>query len=183
MSGYESQNVRRTRFAANWVVGAEGASWSQRRRLMAVLRRAHRVLGVDHKDMGVGSLGFGGGVRSVLPASASPASVIGGLAAIAALGLPAPAHAQYAAGNGTATGAQSIAIGTTATTATASGPNSVAIGNAASATGASSVAEGHNAGASGSNSVSIGFQAAATQINAVYIGARSVAGTGALASG
>src|SRR3954468_23761334 len=90
MAGYEAQEVRRTRFAANWVVGAEGASWSQRRRLMAVLRRAHRVLGIDHKDMGVGSLGFGGGARSVLLASASPASVIGGLAAIAALGLPAP---------------------------------------------------------------------------------------------
>src|SRR3954469_16423726 len=106
MSGYESQNNHRTRFAANWVVGAEGASWSQRRRLMAVLRRAHRVLGVDHKDMGVGSLGFGGGVRSVLLASASPASVIGGVVgALFAVGLVTPqaAFGQTAIGNGVLT--------------------------------------------------------------------------------
>ena len=174
---------RHSNFGGNWINGPHGAGWTQRRRLMAVLRRAHRVLGVDRKELGVGSLGFGGGARSALLSSASPAGMIGGLAAIVALGLPSAAQAQTAVGNGTASGAQSIAIGTTATTATASGPRSIAIGNQPTAAGVDSIAQGTLASAGAQNAVAIGFQAAATQINTVYLGSRTAAGTGALAPG
>ncbi|HKU93992.1 MAG TPA: hypothetical protein VJR58_01895, partial [Vineibacter sp.] len=44
-------------FAGNWVAGAEHGSRSLRRRLMAVLRRAHRVLGMKRDQLGLGTLG------------------------------------------------------------------------------------------------------------------------------
>ncbi len=44
-----SNGDRHTGFARNWIGGASEGSWTQRRRLMAVLRRAHRVLGVNRE--------------------------------------------------------------------------------------------------------------------------------------
>src|SRR3954468_23312178 len=99
MSGYESQNVRRTRFAANWVVGADGASWTQRRRLMAVLRRAHRVLGLKRDQLGLGGLGTTSPSSAAVPASGFKVELTGktglfagvALAALGAVAAPQPA--------------------------------------------------------------------------------------------
>ena len=132
MSGYESQNNHRTDFAANWVVGAQGASWSQRRRLMAVLRRTHRVLGLKRDKLGLGGLGTTS--PSSLAESSASASDFAiertgktglltgvALAALTVVTVPQPALAQTALGNGTVTnaanctnpvaGGQSVAIG------------------------------------------------------------------------
>ena len=91
MLGFDSasQRERGARFAGNWIFGA-GSSSSQRRRLMSVLRMAHRVLGFDRKNLGIGSLGFGGRARPALLSSTSSAGVIGGLAVIAALSSATP---------------------------------------------------------------------------------------------
>jgi len=159
-----SQKVGHTGFVGSWIPGADGGSRSQRRRLMAVLRMAHRVLGIDRKDLGVGSLGFGGGTRSVLLASASSRGIIGGLVAVAALGAAAPAHAQYSAGGGNATGTRAISIG-----------------SGSAAAGLDSVAEGTNSNATAQNAVAIGFGTDATAINAVALGSATVATAGARA--
>ncbi|HYC94321.1 MAG TPA: YadA-like family protein [Sphingomicrobium sp.] len=169
-----------TGFTGNWFAGAGEGSWSQRRRLMALLRRAHRVLGVNRKDLGVGSLGLGG-PRSALLASASPASMIGGLAVLAAIGLvPGPASAQYAAGGGTATGGGSVAIGASSS---ANGLRGVAIGSGATQSGIDSIAHGTSANAGSQNAIAIGFQSVASALNSINIGARTVPNTGALATG
>ncbi|MFC0207892.1 hypothetical protein ACFFJ2_05700, partial [Chelativorans intermedius] len=62
-------------FTRNWVCGA-GLHRSLRRRLMAVLRQAHRALGMGRKRLGLGALGVGGAVSVALVAlmmEASPA--------------------------------------------------------------------------------------------------------------
>ncbi|WP_032907968.1 hypothetical protein, partial [Mesorhizobium sp. LNHC252B00] len=56
--------ARAVNFAGHWIAGAGHGSRSTRRRLMAVLRMAHRVLGLGRKNMGLGTLGVGGSVRS-----------------------------------------------------------------------------------------------------------------------
>ncbi|RJF90250.1 hypothetical protein [Sphingomonas cavernae] len=48
-------------FAGNWLLGA-AAGKSARRRLMAILRMSSLVLGMKRRRLGIGSLGFGGGV-------------------------------------------------------------------------------------------------------------------------
>ncbi|RUY38130.1 hypothetical protein EN981_24000 [Mesorhizobium sp. M7A.F.Ca.CA.001.13.2.1] len=82
---------RTAHFAGQWIAGADHGSRSVRRRLMAVLRMAHRALGMGCKRLGLGTLGVGGSVRSALASSVSLASIVGGLAAIAALSLATPA--------------------------------------------------------------------------------------------
>ena len=54
-----SNGRRNAELAQNWTPGANGMGWSQRRRLMAVLRRAHRVLGMKRDTLGLGALGGG----------------------------------------------------------------------------------------------------------------------------
>ncbi|WP_352803218.1 hypothetical protein [Mesorhizobium sp. M0292] len=153
-------------FVGNWIAGAAD-SRSVRRRLMAVLRMAHRVLGFGRKNMGLGTLGSGTSVRSALACGVSPASMLGGLAAIAALGLATPAQAQYQAGGGSATGGNAVAIGNGAAT---NGNNSVALGSSNSATGDGTIAIGYAMGVNGLNSIGIGVFAGATGVNALAVG-------------
>ena len=82
-------------FTSNWLRGE--VSRAGRRRLMAVLRLAHGVLGLNRSRLGLG--GLGAGRIAVLLAAA-------GVAMAPASG----ALAQYVAGNGIATAAGSIAI-------------------------------------------------------------------------
>ena len=110
---------RSSQFASNWLVGCGPVTRATRRRLLAVLRLAHSVLGMDRKRLGLGGLGAGG-VAALLAS-------IGVLAA-------GSASAQYAAGGGTATG-PSVAIGSGAGSGTiANGASgAVAIGGGATA--------------------------------------------------
>lgn len=95
MNSLDSVSNRRhcTSFAGTWLSGAQTIGWTQRRRLMAALRMAHRVLGVNRNKLGLGALGFGGRARTTLLSSASPAGFLGGFGAILALGVAAPAQA------------------------------------------------------------------------------------------
>ncbi|MER9258134.1 YadA-like family protein [Mesorhizobium sp. M0619] len=158
-------------FVGNWIAGAAD-SRSVRRRLMAVLRMAHRVLGFGRKNMGLGTLGSGTSVRSALACGVSPASMLGGLAALAALGLATPAQAQYQAGGGSATGGNAVAIGNGAAT---NGNNSVALGSSNSATGDGTIAIGYAMGVNGLNSIGIGVFAGATGVNALAVGGNAKA--------
>ncbi|WNJ93558.1 YadA-like family protein [Bosea sp. 685] len=156
-------------FTGNWVSGG-GESRSLRRRLMAVLRMAHRVLGVSRKGLGLGSLGVGG-------ALAVPLVALGGI------GWVSPAQAQavscaaspYNAYNGTAS-----CMGLSAT---ASGTGATALGSLAAADVLGGLAVGYNAHSAAQNGIALGFQANAAAINSIYLGARTAAGTGALAAG
>ncbi|MDB5604247.1 MAG: hypothetical protein JWP25_1147 [Bradyrhizobium sp.] len=56
--------LRQSSFAHNWVSHDDG-SRSIRRRLMAVLRMAHRTLGISRKRLGLGTLSIGAGMGSV----------------------------------------------------------------------------------------------------------------------
>ncbi|TIV25778.1 MAG: hypothetical protein E5V90_25835, partial [Mesorhizobium sp.] len=78
-----------SRFAGNWVSGAID-SRALRRRLMAALRSAYRVLGMRRRrGMGLGTLGVGGALAVAL-------------GAIGVVAFPQSASADYAAGGGTA---------------------------------------------------------------------------------
>ena len=62
MTGYVKGRARielSSGFVGNWIAGAAD-SRSVRRRLMAVLRNACRVLGMRRKGLGLGALGSGG---------------------------------------------------------------------------------------------------------------------------
>ena len=94
---------------------------SARRRIFSVLRQATRVMGPGQKSR-IGRLGGGAAIGAIVASFA------------------APAMAQYSAGGGSATGANSVAIGTGATAThiggiatgtgnTATGDNAVAVGN------------------------------------------------------
>ncbi|WP_085032502.1 YadA-like family protein [Ensifer aridi] len=159
-----------TCFARNWILGADRSGRSIRRRLMAVLRMAHLALGVKRNRMGLGALGFG--KASCAPrSSGTPAGKKGLCAGVALLALSAlhavPAHAQYAAGGGTASGANSVAIGNGVQ---ANSANSVALGTSNSATGDASIAIGYAMGVNGLNAIGIGVFANATGVNALAIG-------------
>ncbi|HMT44000.1 MAG TPA: hypothetical protein PKA59_05570, partial [Chakrabartia sp.] len=118
---------REYRSSLSHFVGGNGQSderlgWAARRRIMSVLRQATRISG---------------------PGKAAKVGRLGGGAAVAALvaGFVSPAMAQYAAGGGTATGANSVAIGTGAS---ATGINGVATGTSNVATGDAATAVGSN---------------------------------------
>ena len=118
---------RRDSFVANWVGGAQ-LSGTQRRRLMAALRIAHRVLGIKRDKLGLGTLGgAGSGTRALgtgleamdvdahggfgpfggrLAAWASPVAL-----AIGLMTIPPAAHAQTSLGGATTTSNGGIAIG------------------------------------------------------------------------
>ncbi|RUY98153.1 hypothetical protein EN958_30895, partial [Mesorhizobium sp. M7A.F.Ca.CA.002.15.1.1] len=51
---------RAAHFAGHWIANGDPRSRSVRRRLMAVLRMAHSVLGMGRKRLGLGTLGVGG---------------------------------------------------------------------------------------------------------------------------
>ncbi|OWK24218.1 hypothetical protein AJ87_23535 [Rhizobium yanglingense] len=111
----EGHTQRMFRFGfANDRMAGESGDRSRRRRLMAVLRMAHRVLGFRRKGLGLGTLGAGGGLAAI------------------AIGLATPAHAQYAAGGGTASAANAVAVGNGTQ---ANGAASLALGTSNSATG------------------------------------------------
>jgi hypothetical protein len=150
-------------FARERMGGKNGRGWS---RLMAILRRAHQVLGVKRRGLGLGILGVDGGQR--------PISAIGGLVAIMALGLSAPAQAQYAAGGAISSATNAIAIGNRAQ---ANGLSSVALGDSSSAAGNISIAIGISMGVNGLNAIGVGVSANATGVNALAMGgnARSLA--------
>ncbi|MDX8499363.1 YadA-like family protein [Mesorhizobium sp. VK4C] len=162
------------RFAGNWVSGAAD-SRSLRRRLMAALRNAHRVLGVKRNRLGLGMLGGGASLACLVSA---------------ALVFTTPAHAQYAAGGGSATVSNSIAIGNSAsatnvwsialgTQTVSSAQYSVAIGLNASATGTGgAMALGMGTVSSGVNTVALGVDASATGAGASALGTFSVASGG-----
>jgi len=154
-------------FAGNWIAGGDIGSRSVRRRLMAVLRMAHRVLGMRRKGHGLGMLGNGGTLAAAV-------------VAIGLTGIASPALAQYAAGGGTATGSGSVAVGPSATTP---GLRGIAIGSGATQASIDSIAQGTSANAGNQNAIAIGFQSIASQINSIYLGARTAAGTGATAEG
>ena len=168
-------------FAHSWV-GDGSDNRSLRRRLMGVLRRAHRVLGVKRDALGLGSLAFGGKVASTcIGAPGTACATTGGLiaseakhllAGIALLALSvsfaAPAHAQYAAGGGSATGADSIAIGISST---ASAVRGTAVGARAIASGASgSTAIGVDARAIFTNAVAFGYAATSSGLSSTALG-------------
>ncbi|WP_315766205.1 hypothetical protein [Bradyrhizobium sp. SZCCHNS2005] len=73
-------------FVANWVDHAAGDCRSLRRRLIAVLRRAHRVLGIRRKGLGMGLLGL-------------HAPRIAGLSLVAGLSFAAPVSAKVFVNN------------------------------------------------------------------------------------
>lgn len=163
--------------AGNWINGENEGGRSLRRRLMAVLRMAHRVLGVRRDRLGCGILGFGGSLACVA------------LAAVATFVIAGPAHAQYAAGGGSATAGGSIAIGTTSS---ASNLNAIAIGTQSVSSAQYTVAIGQNASASGAGgAVALGAGAISNNINSVALGVNanatgagaSALGTASLASG
>src|SRR5271170_3889826 len=87
-------------FAANWLAGNGIATRATRRRVLAILRMAHRALGMDRKRLGLGSLGAAGVAALLI-----------------SIGVGGVAQAQYAAGGGTGTqnGQVSIGGGTAAT--------------------------------------------------------------------
>ncbi|MEI4482924.1 YadA-like family protein [Phyllobacterium sp. CCNWLW183] len=145
----------------NWVRSGDR---SHRRRLMAILRLAHRVLGVQRKGLGLGTLGVGGNLHST--------TALGALTMSIALGFSGAAHAQYQAGGGSATGGNAVAIGNTAT---ANGNNSVALGTANSATGDATIAIGYSMTVNGLNSIGIGVFAGANGVNALAIGGNAQA--------
>ena len=156
------------RFAHNWIKGAQGNSL--RRRLFAVLRMAHRALGVNRKNLGLGSLGSGG-VSALLVAM--------GVATAPA------AFAQTAVGTGAAAlGAPSIAIADGVDAATAYGTHDLAIGAFATAGvggtfSTDEIAIGTNSGADGTGAIAIGgggfVHTRANAMNDVAIGSDSVA--------
>jgi len=176
-----SQKALRTGFAENWI-RANGTSWSQRRRLMAVLRRAHRVLGVKRDRLGLGPLGGG---------------VIGALFA-ASIMAPQAAFGQVAIGNGTSTNTancnnpsavvQSVAIGcndhanggastAVGTGVTVAGNNSVGLGSSVNLTSDGSIGIGYALTSNGLNAIAIGVFSNAVGVNALAVGGNAHANT------
>ncbi|RUW23881.1 calcium-binding protein, partial [Mesorhizobium sp. M1A.F.Ca.IN.020.06.1.1] len=188
----QARNTRRAsaRFAGNWVPGAAD-SRSLRRRLMAALRNAHRVLGLKRDRLGHGMLSAGGAA--------------GALVAVAGIMIPQAAFAQVAMGNGvvsnpanctnpsaatagstaigcgSSAGASSTAIGSGTV---ANGQNALAIGDANSTIGDGSIIIGYANSANGLNAIGMGVFANATGTNALAVGGNAHAnGDGSSAFG
>jgi hypothetical protein len=171
-------SARRAGFVRNWVANVDAGGRALRRRLMAVLRLAHRTLGARRDRLGLGSLGAGGPV--------------GALLAVMTIMAPQAAFAQVAIGNGvlsnpanctnptaatagsTAIGCGAHAAGATATAiganTNANGQNSLAIGDSNSATGDGSIIVGYSNSVNGLNAIGMGVFANATGTNALAIG-------------
>ena len=166
---------RRSNFGGNWINGLDGAGWSQRRRLMAVLRRAHRVLGLKRDRLGLGSLGGGmaGAVLAVgiiVPQAAFGQTVVGNGVSTNTANCtnPSAGNQSVAVGCGSnVAGSASTAVGNNADV---NGDNAVAIGTSATATGNASIAIGYAMGVNGLNAIGIGVFASATGTNALAVG-------------
>ncbi|MDZ5699829.1 hypothetical protein [Chelativorans sp. M5D2P16] len=141
-------------FVDNWISGA-AESRSLRRRLMAVLRMAHSVLGMRRGRLGLGTLGIGGSIAAV------------------ALGMSATsALAGYAAGNGqlTGTGQGAVSIGTGPLCHTFVADYSTGIGCTVTVSGLSGVGMGMNTVVSGDHAVGIGRNVTASGNHAIGMG-------------
>ena len=145
-------------FTGNWVSGA-AETRSLRRRLMAALRSAHRVLGMRRKNMGLGTLGVGGvvatlgafaiAVAATSTASATPVQLGGGTVGGAGEQVAIGANSKAIVSGGG--GGSPIAIGVGSNASGASGTplpggftsfEAIAIGNSATATGQGSTSLG-----------------------------------------
>jgi hypothetical protein len=145
------RNIFGVEFARNWI-SAETYIRSLRRRLIAILRMAYRVLGMRRKGLGLGALGVGKAL----------AVAVGAMSITV---VPQVASAQnYSAGGGSAAGSNAVAIGTSSQ-ASATGGDPVALGDGAKAvvtgTGGSPIAIGTNANASGAAPTGFTFEAVA----------------------
>jgi hypothetical protein len=119
--------VRNYRSSLDQFVGQDGGqasplSWGERRRIMAVLRKATMVSGPGQKSR-IGRLGGGAAIGAVLA------------------GFATPTLAQYQAGGGATTATGAVAIGTGSTVANIRG---VAMGSTNTSTGDGAVAIGNN---------------------------------------
>jgi trimeric autotransporter adhesin len=135
-------------FTSQWAAGA--TTKASRRRLIAVLRMAHRTLGMSRRRLGLGTLGVGaiGAVVFGFGLSAAP-----------------PADAQTASG-----GTGVVTSGLCQQDAT----NDLACGAFAYATGSEAVGIG-DGGASGANAIAIGAQSHANADDTVAAGFYSIA--------
>ncbi|MFZ1478403.1 MAG: hypothetical protein WAT18_11720, partial [Sphingorhabdus sp.] len=140
---HERVHRQRARYAA--FVGGDGSaaadlSRGDRRRIMQVLRKACMVMGPGQKSR-LGRLGAGAALGAIIAGFATPVA------------------AQYQAGGGSATGANSVAIGTGSTATHVNGV----------ATGASNTATGDNAVAVGSsNNVNSFDSTGAIVLNGIF---------------
>ena len=152
LSGHTDARAKPRGFTSNWLRGE--VSRAARRRLMAVLRRAHAVLGLDRSRLALG--GLGAGRIAVLLAAAGVAMAPAG-----------GALAQYVAGHGIATAAGTIAIsGTNGAPAQAQAKDSIAIGDGANTKELRAITIGANATTTGAHdSVAIGSGSIGGPIN------------------
>ncbi|MDQ1194774.1 autotransporter adhesin [Rhizobium sp. SORGH_AS 787] len=165
------------RFIYSWLPSGTD-SRTHRRRLMAVLRMAFRVIGMGRGRLGVGCFSvFGVAITGAMVLGDAPEALAGTCIQGTSI------NTTNTGGNSPATCDQfSIAIGG-GSGATATGI-SVAIGDAAGATGENSTALGRQTKALGDFSVAIGQGSNATETNTIAIGRISRAtGTGATALG
>ena len=117
-------SVRQRRATYDAFVGQNGnghdLSWNTRRRIASALRQSCKILGMGQKSR-IGRLGGGAAIGAIIA------------------GFATPALAQYTAGGGSATGLDSVAIGSGASAThvngVATGTNNVATGDAATAVG------------------------------------------------
>jgi autotransporter adhesin len=114
-----------------------------------------------------------------------PRLLLEGLTLVALLSTSS-AHAQYSAGNGSATAPQSTAIGGGASfaPATASGPASIAVGSTSNAAAPYSQAFGHDSSAFGDSAIAMGSGSRAFAIGSTAVGNDTTAqGIGSVALG
>ena len=151
--------------------GVDGTSWTARRRLAALLRKAYRIVGMG-RQKALGNLRGGVAIAAIL----------------AGMGY---AQATFAAGEfNTATGGSGIAIDPVGTNsahttnadgiavgdgANSTGTSATAIGTNAVANGADATATGDTANASGTFATAFGFNTVANGSNATATGANSIA--------
>jgi autotransporter adhesin len=171
---------RRARFVGNWLVGTTEESRGLRRRLMACLRLAHRVLGLKRDRLALGVLGRGaiaalilGAFAFATPAQAQPFTLNGGgdasgIGVAEVCGSQGMAIGQSALAGGCAP----IALGTNAIAAVGNGGNGIAIGASALANGVSGnpIAVGVNATASAPGAAAFGESAKAFNNGGVAVG-------------
>ena len=178
-------------FAGNWVAGAQHGSRALRRRLLAVLRRAHRVLGLKRDRLGLGTLGVGsavgragGGiagnpsaliVRHLLSLRHAPPALVRGVVAPAVgiglvfLGTIDPAAAQAFDPDYFKVGPPDFS----AIPSKASGQNSIAIGASSEATGVTAVAVGAGSSANFNGAAAFGPSATAGGVRSTALGVQA----------
>ncbi|WP_315927765.1 YadA-like family protein [Mesorhizobium sp. SP-1A] len=160
--------------------GAQRPHRSERRRLMAVLRLAHKCLGFKRRGLALGLVGPGALAAVVLASAGAHAAD----ATCVIPGTNTPIGDVSAAGDQVACGQGAIASGTDATAigvgARAEGNYSTAIGEEAHTTGPFANAMGYQATAGGQHSIAIGSLATVAGDGTIGIG--DSAGTGSTAT-